>query len=681
MSDAEGKEIRGFDVFVHAARQGRSETRLWTYVTRAGEHRTVSLSVSALLDGHGKIFGFLGMAVDQTAQLAAEEKARLAAQRFAGAFNSTAVGMALVSLEGRWMEVNGALCDMLGYSDEELLATDFQTLTHPDDLQNDLNVLQQLLSNDIPHYQMLKRYFRKNGELIRARLWVSLVRDARGEPLHFVSKIQNITDEYLARQALQSSEARLRGLFDLSPIGISLMDFKTGRVLEANEALITPSGYTRQEFMQKTDRELTPREFAPAMHTAVEQLRAAGRYAPFEKEYIRKDGSRYPVMAQGILMKDSSSRQVIWSLIEDISERKRLDRIKNEFVSTVSHELRTPLTSISGALSLVVAGALGPVDHEVMEMLRIAAASSERLTLLVDDLLDMDKLLAGKMEVKLRDVDLLPLIQDVVAGMRAYALARKVTVELGPVESITLNTDAIRLSQVLTNLISNACKHSRPGGRVEVQMVRGPENAVIFSVIDKGHGIPTEFRSRIFQKFAQADASDTSEKEGTGLGLAICKELVERLGGVIGFESVEGAGSHFWVRIPRANLQRQASLRAPRILHVEDDIAFAQVVNLHLNTLAEVDIATSLSEAYTLIRQRHYDLLLLELKLPDGNAERLWESVHLAQPGVPIVILSGHEVPRSLATHVAAVLPKDGTTLTRLMSTLTQLFEMKKDKP
>ena len=289
-----GQDIHGFEVFVHAARHGRSETRHWTYITRFGEHRTVSLSASALTDGRGNIIGFLGMAVDETAQIQAEEKARLAAERFAGAFDSTAVGMALVSLEGRWMEVNGALCEMLGYSEEELLRTDFQTLTHPDDLQNDLALLQQLLANKIPNYDMLKRYFRKNGELIRAKLWVSLVRDSHGAPLHFVSQIQNITDEYLARQALQSSEARLRGLFDLSPLGIGLMDYKTARILEANDALIAPSGYTRDEFMRLTDRELTPREYAPAVRNAIEQIRSSGRYMPFEKEYIRKDGSRYP---------------------------------------------------------------------------------------------------------------------------------------------------------------------------------------------------------------------------------------------------------------------------------------------------------------------------------------------------------------------------------------------------
>jgi PAS domain S-box-containing protein len=676
LTATEGYEIAGFEVFVHAARQGRSETRKWTYVCKSGEYRRVSLSVSALRDERNSVIGFLGIAIDETAQLAAEEQALLAAQRFAGAFGSTAVGMALVSLEGRWMEVNDALCEMLGYSRDELLITDFQTLTHPEDLQNDLDLLARLLANDIPNYEMNKRYYRKNGELIQAKLWVALVRNGRGEPQHFVSQIQDITDEYLAEQALQASEARLRGLFDLSPVGISLMDYKSGKQLEANDALVAPTGYSRKEFMALTDWELTPREYAPLMNNAIEELRTIGRFTPFEKEYIRKDGTRYPILAQGILMKDPSGRQVLWTLAEDISERKRLDQVKNEFVSTVSHELRTPLTSISGALSLIVSGVLGEVNDEVRDMLKIAAKSSGRLSALVNDLLDMDKLLAGKMELQIEKVDLLPLLDDTISGMAAFAHEYGVEIVRSDDTAMQIQTDDTRLVQVLTNLLSNACKHSAHGGRVELHHVAGPEDSVILSVIDHGEGIPKKFRSHIFQKFAQADGSDSSTKKGTGLGLAICKELVERMGGVIGYESHEGQGSQFWIRLPRARIKLSRESQKPTVLHVEDDVGFAKLVSMQMGDWVNMDLATDLALANKKIRENHYDLILLDLSLPDGSGEELWESLHLSQADVPIIILSGHEVPRRLANNVAAVLVKDGTTVPRIISTLQHIFEM-----
>ena len=454
------------------------------------------------------------------------------------------------------------------------------------------------------------------------------------------------------------------------------MDYKTGKQIEVNDALVAPTGYTHAEFMTLTDRELTPREYAPLMNTAIEQLRTFGRFTSFEKEYIRKDGTRYPILAQGILMKDPSGREVVWSLAENITERKRLDQIKNEFVSTVSHELRTPLTSISGALSLVISGVLGEVNEEVCAMLKIAAKSSVRLSALVNDLLDMDKLLAGKMNLKIEHVDLLPLLDETVSGIASFAQSHEVEIVQVENTPMKIHTDSTRLIQVLTNLLSNACKHSERGGKVELHHAAGPDNSVILSVVDHGKGIPKEFRSRIFQKFAQADGSDSSDKKGTGLGLAICKELIERMGGVIGYESHEEKGSHFWIRLPRARTQPNKDNQKPVVLHVEDDVEFAKLVSLQINNWVSMDLATDLAMANRKIRENHYDLILLDLFLPDGSGEALWESLHLSQADVPIVILSGHEVPRRLANNVAAVLVKDETTLPRIISTLQHIFEM-----
>lgn len=674
LSAREGREISGFDVFVSDAYKGNTETRQWTYIRKDGRNRQVSLSVSALHDGEGNTIGFLGMAIDQTERFAAEEAARLAAERFSGAFNSAAAGMALVSVNGQWLEVNDALCDMLKYSREELLHENFQILTHPDDMDTDLFYLDDLLTGKIPNYQLEKRYYCKDGSLIWAKLWISLVRDSAGQPLHFVSQVRNITEETLARQALQSSEMRLRGLFELSPIGIALNDLETGKFIDLNDALIAPTGYTKEEFVQLSYWDITPQEYAVQEQQAIEKLQATGRYGPFEKEYIRKDGTRYPVVLQGILMTDANGHEVIWSLVEDISERKRLMRLKNEFVSTVSHELRTPLTSISGALGLIVGGALGEVPGEMQEMLQIAADNSKRLGQLVNDLLDMDKLLAGKMELKIQSVELQPLLNDTLISMQAYADSFRVKLEHTGSEPIRLHIDPDRLTQVLTNLLSNACKHSPPGAQVELHHESGPENSVIISVIDHGTGIPQAFRPRIFQKFAQADGSDSRSKGGTGLGLAICKELIEHMGGVIGYESEEGKGSHFWMRLPRAKSQKPLATEGLRILHIEDDRDFARVISLQLEKIAQTLHAPNLETANAMLRQQQFDLILLDLNLPDGHGQAIWESVHLSQPGVPIVILSGHEVPRALASQVASVLAKGSFTPELLISTLQDIF-------
>ena len=236
-------------------------------------------------------------------------------------------------------------------------------------------------------------------------------------------------------------------------------------------------------------------------------------------------------------------------IAEDISERKRIESMKNEFISTVSHELRTPLTAITGALGLVSSGHIGILTEPMSEMLRISTRNAQRLGLLINDLLDMEKLIAGKLRFELQEQALCPLVEQAVRDNQAYADRFEVRLQLVPGPDAQVRVDADRLQQVLANLLSNAAKFSPQGGCVEID-VRSAQERVRVSVSDHGPGIPAAFRERIFQKFSQADASDARQRGGTGLGLAISRELVERMGGTIGFESVEGRGATFWFEFP-----------------------------------------------------------------------------------------------------------------------------------
>lgn len=204
-----GHPVSGLAALVEDVRE-QTQTRQWTYVRKDGAHRQVRLSVSALHDAQGVLTGYVGIAVDITALLEARELARLAAEKFSGAFSSAALGMALVSLDGHWVEVNDALCSMFRRSREQFLATDFQTLTHPDDLDTDLGLLREVLAGRRESYQMDKRYWRGDGTTVWVRLSVSLVRTAEGAPLHFVAQIQDVTAERLAEQSLSEAEARVR---------------------------------------------------------------------------------------------------------------------------------------------------------------------------------------------------------------------------------------------------------------------------------------------------------------------------------------------------------------------------------------------------------------------------------------------------------------------------------------
>jgi signal transduction histidine kinase len=234
----------------------------------------------------------------------------------------------------------------------------------------------------------------------------------------------------------------------------------------------------------------------------------------------------------------------------EVEERKRAEKIKQEFISTVSHELRTPLTSIKGSLGLMKAGTLDKDPDKLQSMMDIAYDNSERLVLLINDILDIEKLEAGKMAYQLEPIDAVDLVKGAIEANKGFADEHGVVfVWSGTDESIQVKGDKDRLMQVMSNLMSNAAKFSATGDEVELSISREGET-VCFAVKDNGPGIPEKYRESLFDKFTQVDSSDTREKGGTGLGLSITDAIVEQHGGTLDFESEVGEGSTFFFTMP-----------------------------------------------------------------------------------------------------------------------------------
>ncbi len=265
-------------------------------------------------------------------------------------------------------------------------------------------------------------------------------------------------------------------------------------------------------------------------------VEAAAEGGAIELEGVRKNGSRVPIeitLSAGL----SVDENVYTGLVRDISERAEVDRMKNEFISTVSHELRTPLTSIHASLGLLADGVGGELPPDSRELVRIGRDNSERLIRLIGQILDVEKMAAGKQEVELRVVEIAPIIARVVETFRA--LANESAVEFrffDNAERARVRTDEDGVTQVVTNLLSNALRFSPRDAVIEVAVDRH-DGMIRVSVVDHGEGIPEAFRPRVFQKFAQADGSDSRLKGGTGLGLSICRGIIEDLGGSIRFQS------------------------------------------------------------------------------------------------------------------------------------------------
>ncbi|WP_449287712.1 ATP-binding protein [Marinobacter salarius] len=361
--------------------------------------------------------------------------------------------------------------------------------------------------------------------------------------------IADIDEKKRSQLALAEREQLLRTLFELSPIGILLTGFRSGQNYDVNAALLEHSGYSHAEFLALDYWEATPSEYVNQTQQAITDLKEHGRFGPVEQEFIRKDGTRFPILLQGVLVERTGSEPLVWSLVEDISERRKVDRMKSEFISTVSHELRTPLTSISGSLGLIAGGVFGPMPEKVKAMVTIAARNSDQLRHLIDDLLDMEKLVSGKMELRMHSENISAIIQDSLDRTSTYAVDRQISLRFEnhhPWAKAVI--DARRLGQALDNLLSNAIKFS-PAEAEVVILTQLHDGLFRIEVTDYGTGIPEAFRPRIFEKFAQADSSDTRGRGGTGLGLAITREIMSQMGGGVGFKSTEGYGSTFWLDI------------------------------------------------------------------------------------------------------------------------------------
>lgn len=329
---------------------------------------------------------------------------------------------------------------------------------------------------------------------------------------------------------LQESKGEFKAITDSAHEGIASMDDE-GRIIYFNQALARMFDHTDETLTGHALVQLVAPEFRDQISTALASTVSSDK--PLEVLGCRSDGGEFPLEVS--LAKWSyDGRTHASAVLRDLTERKRIDRMKNEFISTVSHELRTPLTAIRGSLGLIQ-GTLGhTLDEGARNLVNIANSNAERLVRLINDILDIDKLDSGELRLNLQVLSVSPLLEQALQAHAAMATQAGVKLELTECQDARIRVDADRFQQVMVNLLGNAIKFSPPGGAVCLSAVR-QSNSIHFTISDEGPGIPQEFRSRIFQKFAQADSSDTRSKGGTGLGLNIAKALVERFGGTIGY--------------------------------------------------------------------------------------------------------------------------------------------------
>jgi PAS domain S-box-containing protein len=357
-----------------------------------------------------------------------------------------------------------------------------------------------------------------------------------------------------AFERVRANEQRTQTIIESAQDPFIAFDMR-GRITDWSTQAEVVFGWGREEVLGRRAGELLlPRGAQGDLDLALATYARTGRSGllnrPIERMLVDRQGREIPVELKIVLV--STGRDRFFSaFLHDISQRKEIERMKDEFISTVSHELRTPLTAIYGSLNLLASGLAGELPQEATKLLEISHDSTERLIRLINDLLDLEKISAGKIEYRVQEQPLLPLVEQAIRDTQAYADGLQVRFALQPQAQPVVSADADRIVQVCVNLLSNAAKFSPVGGEVQV-VLQEADGWARLGVVDHGAGVPPEFQDRLFQRFVQADASDRRAKGGTGLGLAICRSIVEAHGGRMGFTSEPGVRTEFFFELPLA---------------------------------------------------------------------------------------------------------------------------------
>jgi PAS domain S-box-containing protein len=606
-------------------------------------------------DGFRALASQLSLALERAVL---EEERRRSEARFRSLVQNAADITALIDHSGTIRFVSPSVERILGYDPDAFVGVYIAAVIHPDDRARVGQFLVAILDERGATPTMEARLRHQDGSW-RDVEWIgnNLLDDPNVGGI--VVNVRDITDRKRAEERVRLLASIVESSDDA--IVSKMLD---GRIVSWNAGAERLYGYTAAEIIGHSFAMLVPPERSADVQWILDRITRGERIEQWETERQRKDGTRVFIALTDSPIRDGRGHIVgLSSIGRDITERKKVDRLKNEFISTVSHELRTPLTSIRGSLGLVVGGVAGELPPQAKTMVEIAYTNSERLVRLINDILDIEKIESGNMVFSFKVLDLMTIVDQAVKANGGFAEQFGVTFEItAAAPGVRVMADGDRLMQVLTNLLSNAAKFSPPNASVDIAIHRLP-HGVRVQVHDRGPGIPDEFRGRIFQKFAQADASTTRKKGGTGLGLSIVKAIVEKHGGHVGFEMPPDGGTIFYVDLqewsePMPQLAQVEEASRPWVLICEDDSDVATLLRIILEQGGfSCDVAYGAIQAKALLAERQYTAMTLDIRLPDQDGISLIRELRNAEETrcLPIVVVSVVAQPPEEALNGAAV--------------------------
>ena len=550
------------------------------------------------------------------------------------------------------------LCDLLrGLGHEVFSASGGAAALEQVTTQNPDLILLDLLMPDMNGLEVIQQL---RGQVTQRWLPVIVTSALDGDD-HFINALECGADDYLTRPvnpgllaAKLRHYARVLTLqSDLAVLARRQRDIHNN-ILDAvitldGEGNIREGNLAAQRIFRSSAMTLEGTHCEAALGVPLAKL-----LAQREISLRKSDGAVLPAELTVSAWTDAGSARYTM-VVHDLTERRHVERMKDEFLATVSHELRTPLTSVLGALGLMASGAAGTLPKAALPLAEVAKRNGERLSRLIDDILDLTKLEGRQLMLQLRPMRLQQLLTESIAANQGYAERAGVKLHF---ESSTadplVRVDADRFLQIMANLLSNAIKHSKAGDTVRVS-TECRAMMLLIRVRDQGPGIDPKFRARMFEKFSQADSSDRRAQGGTGLGLYITRMLAERMGARVAVESVPGEGAAFIVEFPL--FDASAPVPPPWVLHIDSDVdARARAVEW-LSSLCPVEGVANLQQAQQALTRRQAPLILADPQA-QGRAEAFCTALRKLANGNPILLYSDAVDDAFVARMGLAWLPK-----------------------
>ena len=453
--------------------------------------------------------------------------------------------------------VNDAFSARFGYSAEEARDRTTEFLyARPKDFEKTQIRYNPDAPDQTEPYQI--EYRRRDGATFLGETIGVHVRDDEGQTLGYLGITRDVTESERLKQdrrdtveKLRRNEELLRETNRMAKVGGGTFDHRSDTVTWSEELYRIHDLPVGQPLSQQQTLEYFEPHDRRKLKALTEEVIDRGESFEVELPINTAAGRRRWVRIKGSPMVEDGKIVGVQGYYQDITEQKQAAEAKREFISVVSHELRTPLTSIRGMISLVANEVVGELPDEARDMLMSALKNTERLGALIDDILDIEKIEAGKIDLKIRPIDIADVLGEVVETSHQFAADADVTLRIGrSLPPLQIYADGDKLHQVLTNLVSNAIKYSPPDEIVEISCREVDADMVRIAVRDRGPGIPVEFREKLFDKFSRADTSDRRQRQGTGLGLSIARRITEQMGGDIGFDTAIGEGTTMYIDMP-----------------------------------------------------------------------------------------------------------------------------------